>query len=113
MPYWEDKNMLFIITCKFTKKKLFLSNFNEWSIVDWINVLLIVLIKYNWDIFIIIINDRDFKFMSAFWKIIFNKLEIIMITSVAYHSQINDQSKKINQIVEIALRFHFIIDIDD
>ena len=85
--------MLFTIMCKFTKKKLFISSFDKWLIVDWINVLLIALIKHNWDISIIIINNRDFKFMSALWKTIFNKFEIIMITSIAYYSQIDDQSK--------------------
>ena len=36
-----------------------------------------------------------------------------MITSIAYHSQTDEQSKRINQIIEIALRFHLIINIDD
>ena len=36
-----------------------------------------------------------------------------MITSIIYYSQTNEQSKRINQTVEIALRFHFITNIDD
>ena len=51
--------------------------------------------------------------MSAFWKAIFNKLDIIMITSIAYYSQTDEQSKRINQIVEIVLHFHLITDIND
>ena len=51
--------------------------------------------------------------MNALWKIIFQKFKIIIITFIVYHSQIDEQSKRINQIIKIALRFHFIIDIDD
>ena len=36
-----------------------------------------------------------------------------MITLIVYYSQTDEQSKRINQIVEIALRFHLITNIDD
>ena len=44
--------------------------------------------------------------MSAFWKEIFVKLSVKFLTSTAYHSQTDDQSERINQTIEIALRFH-------
>ena len=54
-------------------------------------------------------NDRDFKFINDFWKIIFFKLNILILIFTIYYSQIDNQSKRINQIIEIILRFHFII----
>ena len=39
------------------------------------------------------------------WIAMFIKWEIKFLYSIVYHSQTNDLSKRINQIVEIALRF--------
>ena len=44
--------------------------------------------------------------MSAFWKEIFVKLGVKFLTSTAYYSQTDGQSERINQTIEIALRFH-------
>ena len=52
-----------------------------------------------------IIFDRDRKFMFDFWVTMFRILSVRLLFFTTYHSQTNDQSKKINQILEIALRF--------
>lgn len=44
--------------------------------------------------------------MSSFWKTIFTKLNIDMLTSTAYHPQTDGQSERTNQTVEIALRYY-------
>ena len=46
--------------------------------------------------------------MLVFWKEIFAKLGVKFLTSIAYYSQTDDQFERINQTVEIALRFHLI-----
>ena len=43
--------------------------------------------------------------MFAFWRIIFKKLDIELLTSTVYHSQTNDQFERTNQILKIVLRF--------
>ena len=108
-----DLNISLIITCKFTKKILLLSRKDTWKTNDWINHVIICLMYHDWDISRSIISDRDSKFMSHFWIAIFIKLEMSMLTSIVYHSQIDNQSKRIHQTIEIVLRFHLIINSDD
>ena len=56
-----------------------------------------------------IVFDCDFKFFSFFWRIIWNKLDIDLLTVSAYHQQIDGQAKCINQFIKIALKFHLFI----
>ena len=58
--------------------------------------------------FEIIIFDRDSKFMSNFWQIFFIKLNTKLFISMTYHSQIDNLSKRINQIVEIVIKYFVI-----
>ncbi len=68
-----------------------------------------ILLKYlqfsNWELLNVIIFDKDAKFRSDLWKSLFKVVEINLLTSIAYHSQTNEQSERINQTVEIALRY--------
>ena len=43
----------------------------------------------------------------------FHKFKTTILTFTIYHSQTDDQSKRINQTIEIALRFHVIAHFDD
>jgi hypothetical protein len=52
-----------------------------------------------------IIFDKDAKFRFDLWKILFKIIEIDLLTNIVYHSQIDEQSKRTNQIVKIVLRF--------
>lgn len=63
----------------------------------------------DWNLFKVIISNRDKKFLSKLWAIIFKKLDVKFFYFIVYHFQTNDQSKRTNQIVEIILRFHMII----
>jgi hypothetical protein len=44
-----------------------------------------------------IVLDRDVKFLSYFWKTLFAKLGIKFLFSLAYHPQINGQTKVTNR----------------
>lgn len=59
------------------------------------------------------ISDRDSKFMSELWQIIFQRLRTAILTSTAYHPQTDGQSKRTNQTVEIALRYFVTSNSDD
>ena len=56
----------------------------------------------------IILSDRNRKFLSNLWKAIFKILKINFLYFTIYHSQTNESSEKINQIVEITLRHYFL-----
>ena len=85
LSFYEGRNMLLIVTCKFIKKKLLVPGFDEWFAADWANVFLVTLISHDWGIPVAIISDRDSKFMSAFWKAIFERLGTNLTTSTAWH----------------------------
>ncbi len=53
------------------------------------------------------ITDRDKLFTSKFWETLTAELRINQKMLTAYHSQMNGQSKQMNQMVEMYLR-HYI-----
>eukprot|EP00253_Pinus_taeda_P028202 PITA_28202 len=51
-----------------------------------------------------IISDRDVKFTSAFWRVLFAELGTRLNFSTAYHPQTDGQTERVNQMVEDMLR---------
>ena len=96
---------LLTITCKSTKRVLLVSGREKWGAKEWANVVITTLIGHDWGIPVAIISDRDPKFMSSFWRFVFEKLGTSLLTSTAYHPQTDGQSERTNQTVEIALRY--------
>ena len=47
-----------------------------------------------------LISDRDKLFMLRFWKALITQFSIRHKLSTAYYSQIDGQTKRINQILE-------------
>lgn len=41
------------------------------------------------------------------WIVMFRKLDVKLLYSIAYHSQTNDQFERTNQTMKIVLRFYF------
>ena len=84
------------MTCKFIKRIIFIFDKSTWSIDEWTSAFLTILLKHDWNISKITICDRNRKFMSDFWRNIFKKLNIEILVSIVYHSQTNEQFKRIN-----------------
>ena len=101
----NDMNCIMSMTNKFTKKCMTLFDKIIYSAKNWINVFITAFMTRDWDVSRKIINDRDRKFMSLFWRIIFNRIEITLLISIVYYSQIDEQSERTNQTMKIALRF--------
>jgi hypothetical protein len=92
------------ITDKFTKAVKLLVGKNTYSAEDWAT-------RYWQDVYpawglpAAIISDRDPKFLSQFWKGLFEKAACTkLLTSTAYHPQTDGQSERTNQTFEVALR---------
>ena len=109
----RDMNVLFTITCKFFKKILLISNHDIWFATDWINVIIVAFMKHDWNISHVTVSNKNNKFMSNFWQTVFHKFKTTIFIFTIYHFQTNDQSKRINQFVEIVLRFHITAHFDD
>jgi DNA-binding transcriptional regulator WhiA len=53
-----------------------------------------------------IVSDRDPKFTSKFWKGLFNGFGTNLNFSIAYHLEIDGQTKRVNQVIEDMLRMY-------
>ena len=51
-----------------------------------------------------IISDRDAKFTSKFWTAMFQSIGTLLNLSLAYHPEIDGQTKRVNQVIEDMLR---------
>ena len=83
----SSNNMLLSVTDKFTKRVAFLARQDIYTVEDWADKLINHLQKADWGMLQAIISDRDPKFMSEFWKTVFKKLGISILTVMAYYPQ--------------------------
>ena len=60
----------------------------------------------NWDLSKTIISNKNRKFLFDLWTDLFKKLRIKLLYSTVYYFQTNEAFEQINQIFEIALRYH-------
>jgi hypothetical protein len=58
----------------------------------------------SWEVFHRIVFDRDSKFTSEFWKELFVKCDVKLSFITTYHSFVDEQTKRSNQIVKNVLR---------
>ena len=103
---FDELNTSMSITCKYTKRLTFIVDKKIWSTDEWDMILIDRFDIANWNISKVIISDRDRKFLFDMWTKIFKKLDVRLLYSIVYHSQIDDQFERINQMIEIAFRFH-------
>ena len=104
----DELNIAMSVICKFTKRLTLVVDKKIWSVVEWKIALIDKLNIADWNISKIIISNRDRKFLSDMWTTISKKFEIRLFYSTAYHSQTDDQFERINQMIEIVLRFYLI-----
>lgn len=89
-------NSLLMITCKFSKRILLLSEKMMNTVKNWTLCLISVLMTHEWNISCVIISNKDFKFMLSFWRFMFERLKTTLLTSISYHSQIDEMFERMN-----------------
>jgi len=113
LPLSKDLlNAVMSITDKFSKHVVLIPGKETYTAMEWVNKFLERLWLADWGLLKVIISDRDCKFLSTFWKALFEKLGVCLLYSTVYHPQTDGQSERTNQTVETMLRF-FISTLDD
>lgn len=75
-----------------------------WSAVDWVRALLKFLMSTDWGFPLVIISDRDKKFLSELWQAMFTLLMVALYFTIAYHLQADGQLEQTNQTVELMIQ---------
>ena len=101
----KNYDTLLIIICKYSKRIAIISEKTIYNAKDWIKCTLNKLLTANWRLSAAIISNRNFKFISDFWQQFFLMLDTDILTTTAYHSQIDEQFERNNQTIEIVIRF--------
>jgi RNase H-like domain found in reverse transcriptase/Chromo (CHRromatin Organisation MOdifier) domain/Integrase zinc binding domain len=102
----EEFNAAMTVTDKFSKAVMIVPGKDTYTALDWA-IRFWQVVYPAWGLPSGIISDRDLKFLSEFWKCLFEKAGTKLLLSTAYHPQTDGQSERTNQTVEIALR-HYV-----
>ncbi len=94
---------ILIITDRLIKYEYFLSYKKATFVEDLIYTFLKMIVA-NHELSDEIISNKDKLFTSKFWKFLTNQLEIHHKLSTAYHSQMNEQTKRMNQTLKQYLK---------
>lgn len=72
---------------------------------EWAHAFLVRFDLVNWGLPGKLITNCEPKFFSIFWIVLFEKLKVKLLYSIAYYPQMDKSSEMTNQTVEIVLRF--------
>ncbi len=103
----SEYNAILTIICRLSKERHYISCIidDEDITVKKTAEMLIQWVYWTHDLSSFIISDRDSQFISILWKSLCKRLSISLWLFIVYHSQINDQSERVNQNVKRYLRF--------
>jgi len=94
---------ILIVTNKLIKYEYFLS-YKKATFAENLTYTFLRMIVANHKLSDEIISNRDKLFTSKFWKSLMNQLRIHHKLSTAYHSQMNEQTKRMNQTLKQYLK---------
>ncbi len=102
-----DYNVILTVICRLSKERQYISCIidDEEITVERTAKMLIQWVYWTHDLLSLIVSDRDTQFISILWKFLYKRLSISLRLFIIYHSQIDDQSKQVNQNVKRYLRF--------
>ncbi len=103
----SEYNAILTIICRLSKKRHYISCItdDEDITVKKTAEMLIQWVYQTHDLSSFIISDRDSQFISILWKFLCKWLSISLWLFIVYHSQIDDQSERVNQNIKRYLQF--------
>ncbi len=94
----SEYSAILMIICKLSKERHYISCIinDEDIIVEKTAEMLIQWVYWTYDLSSFIVSDRDSQFTSILWKFLCKRLSIFLWLFIVYHSQIDDQSERVN-----------------
>ncbi len=107
LSFSKGKNIILTVICKLTKKRHYISCFtdDEEITAEKTAELMLQWIYRIHDLLDFIVSNQSSQFTFILWKFLCKRLSIDLQLFTVYHSQINDQSERVNQNVERYLQF--------
>ena len=107
LPPEGEHDMILVVVNRFSKRVAFetgkkAQSAEEWAKCLWDNVFC----KRGFGLPNTLTTDRDARFTAALWKKVFELAGTRLIYITAYHPSADGQSERVNQELEIALRFY-------
>jgi len=105
----SEYNVILTIICRLSKEKHYISCIinDEDITVKKTAEMLIQWVYWTHDLSSFIVSDQNSQFISILWKFLCKRLSIFLWLFIIYHSQINDQSERVNQNIERYLWFFY------
>jgi hypothetical protein len=100
------------ITDKLSRATIFVPGKETWNAPEWADVFFDKVIC-RWGLPIAVISDRGSIFVSEIWNAIFQRMDVKILMSTAYHPQTDGQSEATNQYLQSVLRFFVNERMDD
>jgi len=103
----SEYNAILTIICRLSKERHYISCItnDEDITVEKTAEMLIQWVYQTHDLSSFIVSDRDLQFIFILWKFLCKRLSIFLQLFIIYHSQIDDQSERVNQNIKRYLRF--------
>ncbi len=102
----EGYNVICTIICRLIKERHYVLchwEDDDISVEETVWIMLWNVYRLH-DLLSSIVSNRDFQFISTMWKSLCKRLRITASLFTVYHSEIDNQSKRVNQDVERELR---------
>jgi hypothetical protein len=103
LPKSERRDAILVVVDRFSKYAHFFPSKHSFSAPKVAQVFLYDIVKLHGTPKSLVI-DRDKVFTSTFWKSLFQSLNTKLALTTAYHPKKEDQSKGVNQCLEMYLR---------
>ncbi len=102
-----DYNAILTVICRLLKERHYISCItnDEDITVEKTAEMLLQWVYWTHDLSSFIVFDQDSQFTFILWKFLCKRLSISLRLFIVYHSQIDDQSERVNQNVERYLCF--------
>lgn len=107
LPSEGGHDMVLVIVDRYSKRVAFETGRKDQSTEEWAKCLWDnVICKRGYGLPNTLTTDRDARFTAALWRRVFELAGTRLIYTTAYHPSADGQSERVNQELEIALRFY-------